>query len=138
LESEIETLKQDIQIRDQTIKVWDMDLAQARKLADTSHAQAFESEKTFDRVLSNLTEANEARTALSTRWQRWSGRRTRWWPTSNLCLRNRKKFRLGVRSFGRKVITISPSPVFLRSNSLWSLGSEALVGAEDPTGVSRA
>jgi predicted nucleic acid-binding Zn-ribbon protein len=44
-----------------------MDLAQARKLADTSHAQALESEKTLDRVLSNLTEANEAKTALSTR-----------------------------------------------------------------------
>lgn len=67
LESKIETLKQDIQIRDQTIKARDMDLAQARTLADTSHAQALESEKTLDRVLSNLTEANKDKTALSTR-----------------------------------------------------------------------
>jgi len=67
LESEIETLKQDIQTRDQIIKARDMDLAQARKLADTSHAQALENEKTLDRVLSNLTEANEVKTALSSR-----------------------------------------------------------------------
>jgi hypothetical protein len=67
LESEIETLKQDIQTRDQIIKARDLDLAQARKLAETSHAQALESEKTLDRVLSNLTEANDAKTALSSR-----------------------------------------------------------------------
>jgi chromosome segregation ATPase len=67
LESEIETLKKDIQIRDQTIKARDMDLALARKQEDISRARALESEKTLDRVLSNLTEANEAKAALTTR-----------------------------------------------------------------------
>jgi hypothetical protein len=69
LESEIETLKQDVQTRDQTIKARDLDLAQARKLADISHAQALESEKTLDRVLGNLTEANTIKAELSTRME---------------------------------------------------------------------
>jgi chromosome segregation ATPase len=67
LESEIETLKKDIQIRDRTIEARDKDLALARKQAEEARAQALESEKTLDRVLINLTEANEAKIALTAR-----------------------------------------------------------------------
>jgi hypothetical protein len=67
LESEIETLKKDIQIRDRTIEARDKDLALARKQAKEARAQALESEKTLDRVLINLTEANEAKIALTAR-----------------------------------------------------------------------
>jgi chromosome segregation ATPase len=65
LESQIEALKEDIQIRDQTLKARDKDLTSARKQVEEARAQALESEKTLDRVLTNLTEANEAKAALS-------------------------------------------------------------------------
>jgi chromosome segregation ATPase len=65
LESQIETLKEDIQIRDQTLEDQGKDLTTARKQVEEARAQALESEKTLDRVLTNLTEAKEAKAALS-------------------------------------------------------------------------
>jgi DNA repair exonuclease SbcCD ATPase subunit len=67
LKSEIEALKKDIKIRDRAIEAWDQDLVLARKQAEEARAQALESEKTLDRVWTNLTEANEARAALTAR-----------------------------------------------------------------------
>jgi hypothetical protein len=67
LESRIETLKNDIQLRDRTIEARDKDLILARKQADKARVQATESEKTLDRVLTNLTEANEHKVALTAR-----------------------------------------------------------------------
>jgi response regulator RpfG family c-di-GMP phosphodiesterase len=67
LESRIETLKNDIQLRDQTIEARDKDLILARKQAEEARVQAAESEKTLDRVLTNLTEANERKAALTVR-----------------------------------------------------------------------
>jgi chromosome segregation ATPase len=67
LESEIEALKKDIQIRDQTIEARDKDLALARKQAEEACAQALGSEKTLDRVLTNLIEANEGKADLTAR-----------------------------------------------------------------------
>lgn len=65
LESQIEALKKDIQIRDRTIEARYKDMALARKKAEEARAQALESEKTLDRVLTNLSEANEAKAALT-------------------------------------------------------------------------
>jgi hypothetical protein len=65
LESQIEALKEDIQICDRTIEARDKDLTYAWKQVEEAWAQALESEKTLDRVLTNLTEANEAKAALS-------------------------------------------------------------------------
>jgi hypothetical protein len=64
LESEIEALKKEIHIRDRTIEARDKDLVLGRQQAEEARAQALESEKTLDRVLTNLTEANEAKAAL--------------------------------------------------------------------------
>lgn len=55
----------DIQIRDRTIEARDKDVALAWKQAEEACAQALESEKTFDRVLTNLFEANEAKATLT-------------------------------------------------------------------------
>lgn len=67
LESRIETLKNDIQFRDWTIKAQDKDLVLAQKQAEEARVQVAESEKTLDRVLTNLTEANERKAALTAR-----------------------------------------------------------------------
>jgi len=67
LESRIETLKNDIQLRDRTIEARDKDLVLARKQAEEARVQAAENEKTLDRVLTNLTEANERKAALTAR-----------------------------------------------------------------------
>jgi hypothetical protein len=67
LESRIETLKNDIQLRDWTIEARDKDLILARKQAEEARVQAVESEKTLDRVLTNLIEANERKAALTSR-----------------------------------------------------------------------
>jgi chromosome segregation ATPase len=67
MESQIEALKKDIQIRDRTIEARDKDLASAWKQVEEAHAQVLESEKTLDRVLTNLSEANEAKAALTAR-----------------------------------------------------------------------
>ncbi|XP_062162074.1 uncharacterized protein LOC133869126 [Alnus glutinosa] len=45
----------------------DKDLVLARKQAEEARAQALESEKILDQVLTNLTKANEAKVALTTR-----------------------------------------------------------------------
>jgi hypothetical protein len=65
LESRIETLKNDIQLRDWTIEARDKDLVLARKQAEEARVQATENEKTLDRVLTSLTEANERKAALT-------------------------------------------------------------------------
>lgn len=65
LESEVEALRKDVQIRDRTIEA-NKDLTEAQKQAEEDRAQALESEKTLDRVLTNLTEANDAKTILTT------------------------------------------------------------------------
>jgi hypothetical protein len=65
LESQIETLKNEIQLRDRTIEARDKDMILARKQAKEAHVQADESEKTLDRVLTNLTEANERKAAMT-------------------------------------------------------------------------
>jgi hypothetical protein len=67
LESEIEALKKDIQIRDRTIEARDKYLDLSRKQAEEARAQALESEKTLDRVLTNLTKANEPKATLTAR-----------------------------------------------------------------------
>jgi hypothetical protein len=67
LESHIEALKKDIQIRDRTIEARDKDVVLTRKQAEKARAQVLESEKILDRVLTNLYEANEAKAALTAR-----------------------------------------------------------------------
>jgi hypothetical protein len=67
LESRIETLKNDIQLRDRTIEARDKDLVLARKHTEEARVQAAENEKTLDRVLTNLTEANEHKASLTAR-----------------------------------------------------------------------
>jgi chromosome segregation ATPase len=80
LESRIENLKNDIQLQDRTIEARDKDLVLARKHTEEARVQAAENEKTLDRVLTNLTEANNHKAALTARVAELETEKARWQP----------------------------------------------------------